>query len=77
MIDVGIYDGERVIVEQTSVAENGEIVVALIDDSATVKRFFKENGHFRLQPENSTMDPIILDHVEILGKVIGLFRMMS
>ena len=54
MIDVGIYDGDRVIVEQTSVAENGEIVVALIDDSATVKRFFKENGHYRLQPENDT-----------------------
>ena len=61
MIDVGIYDGDRVIVEQTSVAENGEIVVALIDDSATVKRFFKENGHYRLQPENATMDPIIVD----------------
>ena len=56
MIDVGIYDGDRVIVEQTSVAENGEIVVALIDDSATVKRFFKENGHYRLQPENALED---------------------
>ena len=73
MIDVGIYDGDRVIVEQTSVAENGEIVVALIDDSATVKRFFKENG---LQPENATMDPIIVDKVQILGKVIGLLRLM-
>ena len=76
MIDVGIYDGDRVIVEQTSVAENGEIVVALIDDSATVKRFFKENGHYRLQPENATMDPIIVDKVQILGKVIGLLRLM-
>ena len=70
MIDVGIYDGDRVIVEQTSV------VVALIDDSATVKRFFKENGHYRLQPENATMDPIIVDKVQILGKVIGLLRLM-
>ena len=69
MIDVGIYDGD-------SVAENGEIVVALIDDSATVKRFFKENGHYRLQPENATMDPIIVDKVQILGKVIGLLRLM-
>ena len=76
MIEAGIYDGDRVIVEQTSVAENGEIVVALIDDSATVKRFFKEDGHYRLQPENSTMEPIIVDEVQILGKVIGLFRMM-
>ena len=76
MIDVGIYDGDRVIVEQTSVAENGEIVVALIDDSATVKRFFKENGHYRLQPENDSMDPIIVDDVQILGKVIGLLRLM-
>ena len=74
MIDVGIYDGDRVIVEQTSVAENGEIVVALIDDSATVKRFFKENGHYRLQPENDSMDPIIVDDVQILGKVCGVFR---
>ena len=69
-------DGDRVIVEQTSVAENGEIVVALIDDSATVKRFFKENCHYRLQPENATMDPIIVDKVQILGKVIGLLRLM-
>ena len=55
---------------------NGEIVVALVDDSATVKRFYKEKGHYRLQPENEAMDPIITDHVEILGKVIGLIRMM-
>lgn len=76
MIEAGIFDGDRVIVMQTNTAENGEIVVALIDDSATVKRFFKENGHYRLQPENSEMDPIIVDDVQILGKVIGLFRMM-
>lgn len=77
MIDAGIYNGDRVIVEQTGTASNGEIVVALIDDGATVKRFYKENGHIRLQPENSTMDPIIVKDVRILGKVIGLFRMMK
>lgn len=63
--------------EQTNTAENGEIVVALVDDSATVKRFYKENGHYRLQPEMTPMEPIIVDHVQILGKVIGLFRMMA
>ena len=77
MINAGIFHGDRVIVEQTNTAENGEIVVALVDDSATVKRFYKENGHYRLQPENDTMEPIIVDHVQILGKVIGLFRMMA
>ena len=76
MIDAGIFDGDRVIVMQTNTASNGEIVVALIDDSATVKRFYKENGHYRLQPENSSMEPIIVNEVQILGKVIGLFRMM-
>jgi repressor LexA len=76
MIDAGIFDGDQVIVEQTPVAHNGDIVVALIEDSATVKRFFKENGHYRLQPENTTMEPIIVSEVQILGKVIGLFRMM-
>ena len=77
MIEAGIYSGDKVIVAKQPDAENGDKVVALVDDSATVKTFYKENGHFRLQPENSTMDPIILDHGEILGKVIGLFRMMS
>ncbi len=77
MIEAGIYNGDKVIVAKQPDAENGDKVVALVDDSATVKTFYKENGHFRLQPENSSMDPIILDHVEILGKVIGLFRMMS
>ena len=77
MIEAGIYSGDKVIVAKQPDAENGDKVVALVDDSATVKTFYKENGHFRLQPENSTIDPIILDHVEILGKVIGLFRMMS
>ncbi len=75
MINSGILEGDQIIVEHCSTAQNGEIVVALVDDSATVKRFFKENGHYRLQPENDAMDPIIVDHVEILGKVIGLFRL--
>ena len=74
MVDVGIFDGDRLIVEQTNTASNGEIVVALVDDSATVKRFFKEDGHIRLQPENMFMEPIIVDDCIILGKVIGLFR---
>ena len=77
MIEAGIYNGDKVIVAKQPNAENGDKVVALVDDSATVKTFYKENGHFRLQPENSSMDPIILDQVEILGKVIGLFRMMN
>ena len=77
MIEAGIYNGDKVIVAKQPNAENGDKVVALVDDSATVKIFYKENGHFRLQPENSSMDPIILDQVEILGKVIGLFRMMN
>lgn len=75
MINAGILDGDIVIVERRCYAENGEIVVALVDGSdATVKTFYKEKGHFRLQPENDTMDPIIVDEVEILGKVIGLKR---
>ena len=77
MINAHIDDGDIVIVEQTSTAENGDIVVALIDDSATVKRFFKEKDHIRLQPENDTMEPIIVDNAEIIGKVIGLFRIIS
>ena len=77
MIEAGIYNGDKVIVAKQPNAENGDKGVALVDDSATVKTFYKENGHFRLQPENSSMDPIILDQVEILGKVIGLFRMMN
>lgn len=77
MVNAGIFHGDRIIVEQTNTAENGEIVVALVDDSATVKRFYKEDGHYRLQPENDTMSPIIVDHVKILGKVIGLFRLME
>lgn len=74
MINAGIYDGDLILVEEQPTASNNEIVVALVDDSATVKRFFKENGHYRLQPENDFMEPIIVDQVSILGKVIGLFR---
>lgn len=77
MINVGIYDGDRVLVEKQSDARNGDIVVALVDDSATVKTFYKENGHFRLQPENDTMDPIIVEDCQILGKVFGVFRFFS
>ena len=74
MINIGIYNGDQIVVEKCNTAENGEIIVALIDDSATVKRFYKENGHIRLQPENDFMDSIIVDDCMILGKVIGLMR---
>lgn len=74
MINAGILDGDFVLVEATPVASNGEMVVALVDDSATVKTFYKEEGIYRLQPENDTMEPIIVKEVEILGKVIGVFR---
>ena len=74
MINAGILPDDILLVNQQPTVENGEIAVALIDESATVKRFYKENGYYRLQPENDTMDPIIVDHVDILGKVIGLYR---
>ncbi|MCQ2456058.1 MAG: transcriptional repressor LexA [Clostridia bacterium] len=74
MIEAGILDGDIVIVEKTPTAENGEIVVALIDDEATVKTFYREHGHFRLQPQNSTMSPIIVDELLILGRVVGCIR---
>lgn len=74
MINAGIMDGDRLVVKQQTTASNGDIVVALIDDSATVKTYYKENGHYRLQPENDTMDPIIVDDLQILGKVFGVFR---
>ena len=75
MINVGIYDGDILIVERKNTAHNGETVVAMNDNNeATVKTFYKENGYFRLQPENDTMEPIILKNVTILGKVIGLYR---
>ncbi|AZT90215.1 transcriptional repressor LexA [Caldicellulosiruptor changbaiensis] len=76
MIDAGIFDNDIIIVRRQNVAENGDIVVALIDEEATVKRFFKESDHIRLQPENKAMDPIIVKDVKILGKVIGLIRRM-
>ena len=74
MIDVGILNGDFVVISKQSVANNGEIVACLIDNEATVKRFYKENGFFRLQPENSLMAPIYTDHVQVLGKVVGLIR---
>lgn len=74
MINVGIFDGDMVLVEEAITAYNSEIVVALVEDSATVKRFFKEDGYIRLQPENDAMSPIIVKDAAILGKVIGLFR---
>lgn len=78
MINAGILDGDKVIVEQTADAQTGDIVVALVDDSATVKRFYKEKDCYRLQPENDYMDPIIVyDQLQILGKVIGVYRFME
>jgi len=75
MINAAILDGDMIIVERQSTARNGDIVVALVDnENATVKTFYKENGHFRLQPENDYMDPIIVKEVAILGKVVGVFR---
>ncbi|CAM3060173.1 MULTISPECIES: transcriptional repressor LexA [Staphylococcus] len=77
MIEAGILNGDKVIVRSQSIAENGDIIVAMTEDEeATVKRFFKEKTRYRLQPENSTMDPIYLDQVSVLGKVVGLFREM-
>ena len=77
MINAGIYNGDHILVAQQSHADNGEIVVALLEDSATVKRFFKEDNHYRLQPENDFMEPIICNEVQILGKVVGLMRIMN
>jgi len=74
MVNVGIRDNDLAIIESTQNAINGEIVVALIDDSATIKTFFKEKDHIRLQPENDTMDPILVDDCKILGKLVGIFR---
>ena len=77
MIEAGIFDGDYVVVKQQATANNGEIVVAMTDeDEATVKRFYKEKNHFRLQPENSSMEPIIVNNVTILGKVVGLYRQL-
>ncbi len=76
MINAGILDGDHIIVAQQETADNGDIVVALLDDSATVKRFYRENSQIRLQPENDTMEPIYATDVQILGKVVGLLRFM-
>ncbi len=77
MINIGIMNGDSVLVESTKEARNGDVVVALIEDSATVKTFYKEDGHIRLQPENDTMDPIIVDDCMILGKVFGVYRFLK
>ena len=77
MINAGILDGDNILVKRQTTAKNGDMVVALVDDSATVKTFYKENGHIRLQPENDYMDPIILPDVEIIGKVFGVFRFFN
>ena len=76
MINIGIMDGDQIFVECCNSAKNGDVVVALVDDSATVKTFYKENGHRRLQPENDNMEPIIVDNCLIVGKVFGVFRKM-
>ena len=76
MINIGIFDGDQIFVESVNTARNGDVVVALIEDSATVKTFYAENGHYRLQPENDSMDPIIVNEVTILGRVFGVFRLM-
>lgn len=76
MVNAGILDGDMIFVRSCSTAENGEIVVALVDNSATVKRFYKEKDHIRLQPENDSMEPILVDSCVILGKVFGVFRIM-
>ena len=77
MINAGILNGDSVLVKEQPTAENGDIVVAMIDDGATVKRYFRESGHIRLQPENDTMDPIIVENCTILGKVFGVFRIFK
>lgn len=77
MINAGIYDGDNILIQRQSTANNGDMVVALVDDSATVKTFYKEDGHYRLQPENDSMDPIIVEDCTVLGKVFGVFRFFS
>ncbi len=76
MVNIGMLNGDQVVVRKQPNANNGEIVVAMVEDEATVKRFYKENGHFRLQPENDTMEPIIASDVTVLGKVVSLLRKM-
>lgn len=74
MINAGIFDGDNILVRQQSTASDGDMVVALVEDSATVKTFYKEDGYYRLQPENDSMDPILVNEVSILGIVFGVFR---
>lgn len=74
MVNAGVFDGDNILVQRQPTAENGDMVVALVDDSATVKTFYKEDGHYRLQPENDNMEPIIVEDCTILGKVFGVFR---
>lgn len=76
MIQAGIYDGDYVVVRKQNAAENGQIVVAMVEDEATVKRLYRENGHFRLQPENDAMEPIVVDDCAVVGKVVALLRKM-
>ncbi len=76
MIKIGMYNGDKVVVRKQNTADNGDIVVALVDDSATVKRFYKRDGKFILHPENDDMEDFIFDNVEVLGKVVGLIRNM-
>ncbi|MDD6058404.1 MAG: transcriptional repressor LexA [Clostridiales bacterium] len=77
MINAGILDGDQILVQEQSTARNGDMIVALVEDSATVKTFYKEDGYYRLQPENDTMEPIIVPECTILGKVIGVLRFLS
>lgn len=77
MINAGIFDGDYVIIEKTNSARNGEKVLALIEDEATIKTFYKENNRYRLQPENDSMEPFYFDKVEILGKIVGLYRKIN
>lgn len=77
MVNAGIFDGDQILVQKQRTARNGDIVVALVDDSATVKTFYREDGYIRLQPENDTMDPIIVEDCTILGKVFGVFRLFT
>lgn len=77
MVDAAILDGDIVVVRQTPTVENGAVAVVMVDSEATVKRFYKEKGHFRLQPENSAMEPIIVENCDVLGRVVAVVRMMS
>ena len=77
MVNAGILDGDQIFVQSCQDAQNGQIVVALIDDSATVKTFYREKDHIRLQPENDTMDPIIVDDCQIIGRVFGVMRIFN